>query len=254
MVGVNQGESMYKKWYFEVEIDYIETLSSNAPHFRIGWATTEFQPTPDSADGFSLMGVGDDVYSYGFDGVSLWFAGRNKVINSDEFTGFKKGDVIGCLLDLSIPEIWFSLNGVPMKGFFREFNLSSMFYPVVSVSPKISCRFLFGDEHGRFKSGPPEGCAPIYQAMLQKQKIKIEPCFSYGDVAKVLFQGPPQPQEQIAFTPVPVDTSNIVLPPYIENVRDRLAENLHEIWSMDKIENGWRYSDVSDLRSTIKNA
>ena len=79
-----------------------------------------------------------------------------------------------------------------MKGFFREFNLSGMFFPVISISAKISCRFLFGDEHGRFKSGPPEGCAPIYQAMLQKQKIKIEPCFTYGDISKCVFQGPPQ--------------------------------------------------------------
>lgn len=176
--------------------------------------------------------------------IFIFKAGRNKVINSEEFNGFKKGDVIGCLLDLSIPEIWFSLNGVPMKGFFREFNLSGMFYPVISVSPKISCRFLFGDEHGRFKSGPPDGCAPIYQAMLQKQKIKIEPCFSYGDISKSVFQGPPQPLEQIAFTPNPVDTVQVQVPVFIDGVRDKLAENLHEIWAMTKIEQGWKYSEV----------
>jgi ryanodine receptor 2 len=248
MVGVNQGESMYKKWYFEVEVDYIEsTHPSSQPHLRIGWATTEFNPAFDTADGFSPMGVGDDVYSYGFDGRDLWFGGRSKCINFDEFDGFRKGDVIGCLLDLSIPEIWFSLNAVPMKGLFREFNLSGTFYPVISVSAKVSCRFLFGDEHGRFKSGPPEGCAPIYQAMLQKQKIKIEPCFSYGDVSKCLFQGPPQPLEQVAFTPNPIDISPIQVPHYIESVRDRLAENLHEIWAMYKIEQGWRFSEVNYL-------
>ena len=131
-----------------------------------------------------------------------------------------------------------------MKGFFREFNLAGMFFPVISLSAKISCRFLFGDEHGRFKSGPPEGCAPIYQAMLQKQKIKIEPCFSYGDISKCLFQGPPQPFEQIAFTPCPIDTSLVQVPDFIESVRDKLAENLHEIWAMYKIEQGWKYYDV----------
>ncbi len=166
------------------------------------------------------------------------------MINGEEFIGFKKGDVIGCLLDLSIPEIWFSLNGVPMKGFFREFNLSSMFYPVISLSPKISCRFLFGDDQGRFKYGPPEGCAPIYQAMLQKQKIKLEPCFTFGDQLKNLFHGPPQPLEQVAFTPNPVDIVSVQVPSYIESIRDKLAENLHEIWAMSKIEQGWKYSDV----------
>jgi ryanodine receptor 2 len=176
--------------------------------------------------------------------IVINLAGRSKKIGHEDFNGFKKGDVIGCLLDLSIPEIWFSLNGVPMKGFFREFNLSGMFYPVVSVSSKISCRFLFGDDHGRFKSGPPEGCAPIYQAMLSNQKIKIEPCFTYGDISKNTFVGPPQSLEQAAFTPLPVDTTNIQMPNFIDSVRDKLAENLHEIWAMSKIEQGWKYSEV----------
>ena len=73
MVGVEQGESMYKKWYFEVEIDFIENLGSTPPHCRIGWANTEFNPTPDGSDGFSSIGVGDDVNSFGFDGANLWF-------------------------------------------------------------------------------------------------------------------------------------------------------------------------------------
>ncbi len=74
MVGVQHGESMYKKWYFEVEIDFIENDSaSGPPHLRIGWATTEFRPASDGADGFSPTGLGDDVYSYGFDGRNLWF-------------------------------------------------------------------------------------------------------------------------------------------------------------------------------------
>jgi ryanodine receptor 2 len=255
MVGVVHGESMYKKWYFEVEIDLIEQspLSDGPPHCRIGWANTDFQPTPAGSDGFTCVGVGDDVNSYGFDGQSLWFAGRSKQINegssADELalygTGaFRKGDVIGCLLDLSIPEIWFSLNGVPMKGFFREFNLNAMFFPVLSVSPKISCRFLFGDEHGRFKYGPPEGCAPIYQAMLAKQRIKLELCFTFGDSSKNVFNGAQQPLEQVAFTPAPVDITHTQVPSYIENIRDKLAENLHEIWAASKIEQGWKYSDV----------
>lgn len=28
-------------------------------------------------------------------------------------------------------------------------------------------------------------------------------------------------------------------------VRDRLAENLHEMWSMRKIDQGWKYGEVS---------
>lgn len=131
-----------------------------------------------------------------------------------------------------------------MKGFFREFNLNGMFYPVISLSPKISCRFLFGDEHGRFKYGPPEGCAPISQAMLSKQKLRIDQCFTFGDISKSTYHGPQQLQDQIAFTPLPVDTTNVQVPTYFDAVRDRLAENMHEIWAMNKIEQGWRYADV----------
>ena len=131
-----------------------------------------------------------------------------------------------------------------MKGFFREFNLNGLFYPVVSMSAPVSCRFLFGDEHGRFKSGPPEGCAPIYQNMLHKQRIRIESCFAFGDSTRAIFQGPAQSLETIGFTPVAVDTAPILLDMYMESVRDRLAENLHEIWAMNKIEQGWKYDEV----------
>lgn len=37
----------------------------------------------------------------------------------------------------------------------------------------------------------------------------------------------------------------IQLPSNVELVRDRLAENLHEMWSMRKIDQGWKYGEVS---------
>ena len=39
---------------------------------------------------------------------------------------------------------------------------------------------------------------------------------------------------------------------YVENVRDKLAENLHEVWTMNKIEQGWTFGDVREDR-TLKN-
>lgn len=47
-------------------------------------------------------GVGDDFYSYGFDGRSVFFAGRERVVSPHKL---EKGDVVGCALDLNIPEI-----------------------------------------------------------------------------------------------------------------------------------------------------
>ena len=34
------------------------------------------------------------------------------------------------------------------------------------------------------------------------------------------------------------------LPAQLEHIRERLAENIHELWSMDKIELGWAYGPV----------
>jgi ryanodine receptor 2 len=145
LVGVEDGESMYKKWYFEVVIDHIEQVTHVQPHIRIGWATTHFQPSPGHGDGFSANGIGDNTYSYGFDGRNVWFAGRsydvsNRVIlptDNMQHIGFKKNDVIGCLLDLNIPEMWFSLNGLPVKGLLRKFNFTGMFYPAISLSSRV---------------------------------------------------------------------------------------------------------------------
>ncbi|CAF3701689.1 unnamed protein product, partial [Rotaria sp. Silwood1] len=248
VVGVEDGESMYKKWYFEVVIDHIEQVTHVQPHIRIGWATTHFQPSPGHGDGFSSNGIGDNTYSYGFDGQNIWFAGRAYDVSNTDIKqiGFKKNDVIGCLLDLDIPEMWFSLNGLPVKGLIREFNLTGMFYPAISLSSRVSCRFIFGGEHGRFMHRPPEDVAPLYEAMLIKQKVCIEPCFSFGNIERNCLNGPSHIQHNIAFTPQPVRTNHIVLPSYLENICDKLAMNTHELWCMNKIANGWRFGEFRD--------
>ena len=40
-VGKVEDSAMYRKWYFEVIIDHIETVSHLDPHFRVGWANTK---------------------------------------------------------------------------------------------------------------------------------------------------------------------------------------------------------------------
>ncbi|CAF4491753.1 unnamed protein product, partial [Rotaria sp. Silwood2] len=258
VVGVEDGESMYKKWYFEVIIDHIEQVTHVQPHIRIGWATTHFQPSPGHGDGFSSNGIGDNTYSYGFDGQNIWFAGRAYDVSNNDTkqVGFKKNDVIGCLLDLDIPEMWFSLNGLPVKGLIREFNLTGMFYPAMSLSSRVSCRYIFGGEHGRFMHQPPEGVASLYEAMLIKQKVCIEPCFSFGNIERNCLNGPSHIQHNIAFTPQPVRTNHIILPTYLENICDKLAANTHELWCINKIANGWRFGenrdDIQKINSCLK--
>lgn len=40
----------------------------------------------------------------------------------------------------------------------------------------------------------------------------------------------------------------IVLPPHLERIREKLAENIHELWVMNKIELGWQYGPVCTLQ------
>ena len=146
----------------------------------------------------------------------------------------KKGDNIGCALDLSVPIITFFYNGMKIPGYFRNFNLAGMFFPVISASAKISCRFLFGGEHGRLKYSPPDGFSPIYDSLLPTQVCRhivicnlyfvicnllfvtqilaIDPCFYFGDLSKGTLAGPLPVEDDIAYVPAPVDTSNIQLP------------------------------------------
>ncbi len=73
-LGTCEGSTQYKKWYYEVMVDYVEPfVTAQASHLRVGWALTEgFSPYPGGGEGWGGNGVGDDLYSYGFDGHHLW--------------------------------------------------------------------------------------------------------------------------------------------------------------------------------------
>ena len=72
-VGLMEGSAQYRKWYFEVIIDNITMVTHIKPFLRIGWANTEgFCPYPGGGDGWGACGVGDDLFSYAFDGVNIW--------------------------------------------------------------------------------------------------------------------------------------------------------------------------------------
>lgn len=67
----------------------------------------------------------------------LSVGGRSNQICENETRTFQKGDVIGCILDLNAPSISFTLNGIKVKGCFKNFNLDGMFFPVISISAKL---------------------------------------------------------------------------------------------------------------------
>lgn len=48
------------------------------------------------------------------------------------------------------------------------------------------------------------------------------------------------------YKPKPMDTSNIELPEELLMLTEKIAENVHENWSMGRIKEGWIYGDTRD--------
>ncbi|KAF1633370.1 Ryanodine receptor 2, partial [Eudyptes filholi] len=249
-LGISEGSAQYRKWYYELMVDHLEPfVTAESTHLRVGWASTEgYSPYPGGGAEWGGNGVGDDLYSYGFDGLHLWSGCVARTVNSPNQHLLRTDDVISCCLDLSAPSISFRINGQPVQGMFENFNIDGLFFPVVSFSAGIKVRFLLGGRHGEFKFLPPPGYAPCFEAVLPKEKLKVEHSREYKQDCSYTrdLLGPTISLSQAAFTPVPVDTSQIVLPPHLERIREKLAENIHELWVMNKIELGWQYGPVRD--------
>ncbi|XP_055693636.1 ryanodine receptor [Lutzomyia longipalpis] len=248
-VGRVEGSAMYQKWYFEITMDHIEQTTHMMPHLRIGWANTSgYVPYPGGGEKWGGNGVGDDLYSFGFDGAHLWTGGRKIAIVSAELQEpyIRKGDVIGCALDLTVPIITFTFNGARVRGSFRNFNLDGMFFPVLSCSSKLSCRFLLGGDHGRLKFAPPLGFSPLVQCLMPHQVLSLDPCFYFGNLNKNVLAGPWLVEDDTPFVPQPVDTTNVGLPSFVDTIKDKLAENIHEMWALNKIEAGWCWGEYRD--------
>ena len=44
----------------------------------------------------------------------------------------------------------------------------------------------------------------------------------------------------MSYTPKPLDTSNARLPDSLDDLTERLAENVHEVWASGRLADGWR--------------
>ncbi|XP_045570179.1 ryanodine receptor 2 [Salmo salar] len=120
-------------------------------------------------------------------------------------------DVVSCCLDLSAPSISFRINGQPVQGMFENFNSDGLFFPVASFSAGVKVRFLLGGRQGEFKFLPPPGYAPCFEAVLPREKLRVEHSQEYkedhSETRDLL--GPTITLSQAAFTPTPVDTSQV---------------------------------------------
>lgn len=48
------------------------------------------------------------------------------------------------------------------------------------------------------------------------------------------------------YIPKPVDTSDILLPDELLELTEKISENVHEVWSVGRIKEGWKYGTVRD--------
>ena len=49
------------------------------------------------------------------------------------------------------------------------------------------------------------------------------------------------------YNPIPVDTSEVILPEELLVLTEKIAENVHDVWAIGRITEGWTYGPVKDL-------
>lgn len=47
--------------------------------------------------------------------------------------------------------------------------------------------------------------------------------------------------EYKTYTPQPIDTSDVELPQELIDLGERIAKNVHDVWSLGRINEGWTY-------------
>ena len=52
------------------------------------------------------------------------------------------------------------------------------------------------------------------------------------------------------YTPKPIDTSGIVLPQELLYLSERIAENVHDVWAVGRLAEGWSYGEKDAEKKT----
>ena len=50
----------------------------------------------------------------------------------------------------------------------------------------------------------------------------------------------------MSYEPKPLDTSNVKLPAFLDELTERLAKNVHEVWAQERLKEGWRLGPERD--------
>ena len=48
------------------------------------------------------------------------------------------------------------------------------------------------------------------------------------------------------YNPQPIDTKDVLLPEELLSLTEKIAENVHDVWALGRIKQGWTYGSVRD--------
>eukprot|EP00943_MAST-04B_sp_MAST-4B-sp1_P005609 g5609.t1 len=113
------------KWYYEMIL--YEELYRNSSVGQVGWALPSFKPNSRNGEG-----VGDDKYSWGYDGGRqvIWINRRKYPCDGGRWSN---GDVIGCSIDIDNSILGFYKNGRKVKKFHIDQKFAGA-YPAISFA------------------------------------------------------------------------------------------------------------------------
>jgi ankyrin repeat protein len=145
------------KFYYELDIKHIRGLA------QFGWATEGFESSTDKSTG---EGVGDNAFSWGFDGlrVSKWGDGSSSTFGA----AWQEGDVLGLACDMVNKSVAFSVNGSfePPLGVAFENIAADSIAPAFTANSGFKVVANFGQLP--FKHAPPDETYVSVHAAAQK--------------------------------------------------------------------------------------
>ncbi len=122
-------------------------------------------------------------------------------------------------------------------------------------SPHTQCSAVIslGGIHGPLSYTPPTTYTPLLDAIDPTMDVRLIPFRCLGVSNDLIVRGPMILADYEAFVPAPIVTSGVSLPdPLLRcGLKDRLAENIHEVWAKNKIEAGYTYAEVSCCQSYL---
>lgn len=150
-VGVRSHPVSSGKWYYELTVH-------TAGCVQVGWAATGYQGAADNG-----QGVGDDIFSWAFDGWRTYLWHETCV---EWGTRWAAGDVVGCAVDLDNRTMSFFLNGfgeevgmgVAFTQFDASYDLHLELFPCASFNRNEKVTFNFGSTP--FRNDTPPGYRP----------------------------------------------------------------------------------------------